>query len=488
LTAIARTAARLCDANDASIYVRDGDSLRLAAKHGSLRSVWAVGESNPLTRGLVTGRAVLDTRTIHVHDMARSIQREFPGAREFQRRAGVRTELATPLLLSDTAIGCILIRRTRVRPFTPKQITLLKTFADQAAIAIENARLSEALQARNRELTGTLEQQTATSGILRVISGSPTDIQPVFEAIVRSALRLCDAEYTGVFRFDGGLVHVAAHNHTTPEARQALHEAWPQPLASESLVVRAIRERSMIHVSDVQADPATPPSVRARSRLLGQRSFLVVPMLRDGEPVGAIRVARTEPAPFTDKQIALLQTFADQAVIAIENARLFKALEVRNAELSEALEQQTATADILRVISSSPTDLAPVFDAILERATRLCDAHLGVLGLYDVGRYGHVAHRGASPEFQKWLFGPAREQDPVTGLGRMIRERQPIHIPDLTQEPAYRDRNPARVATVEIGGARTFLAVPMLKEDRLVDLVDKPHGQKHQACPGIKRL
>jgi signal transduction histidine kinase len=197
--------------------------------------------------------------------------------------------------------------------------------------------------------------------------------------------------------------------------------------------------------------------------------MLIVPMLREGHPIGAIAVYRQEVEPFSEQQIALVATFADQGVIAIENVRLFNELQERNRALTAALEQQTATAEILRVISSSPTDLAPVFDAILESATRLCGAHVGLLGLIQDGHYRPMADRGTTPEFRQWWYEPrSRFPDPRTGVGRMLHERRPIHIPDLTAEPLYRERDAVRVATVELAGARTFLAVPMLKEGRVV--------------------
>src|SRR5262249_30591622 len=211
------------------------------------------------------------------------------------------------------------------------QVALLQIFADQAVIAIENAQLFAELQDKNRALTDAhaqvseaLEQQTAAGEILRVISRSPTDVQPVFDAIVESALRLCAASHSSVYRVEGDLVHMVAHNLQSPEALATIARDWPAPMQGPNLICRAIRERGVVHVDDIQNDPTVPQSVRERSRVADQRSFLAVPMLRDGAPIGAIRVARSERKPFSTTQIELLKTFADQAVIAIENVRLFK--------------------------------------------------------------------------------------------------------------------------------------------------------------------
>ena len=313
-----------------------------------------------------------------------------------------------------------------------------------------------------RDLTEAREQQTATSEILRVISSSPTDMQPVFDAIARNARGLLAGHSVSVTRLIGDEVHLMAFNTVTPEGDAVLRAGYPVRLDQLPLAQRTVREGTAAFVEDVETHPDATERTRRVARARGFRSFVWMPMVHGGATTGWISVTWAEPGPFSASHIALLQTFADQAVIALESVRLFN-------ETTEALEQQTATADILSVISASPTDIVPVFDAILERATALCEAHLGILGLYESGRYRQVAHRGASPEFEKWLFSEQASlvRDLTTGIGRMVATRKPVHIVDLTAEPAYRDRNPARVATVEIGGARTFLAVPMLKEGRL---------------------
>jgi len=340
------------------------------------------------------------------------------------------------------------------------------------------AGLERKVEARTRELSEALEQQTATSEILRVISGSPTDVRPVLDAVAENATRVCEAGDGAVLLIRDGAFRVAAH---FGEISMPYDEAIP--IVRGTVAGRAVLDGRPVHVSDLLAAGHEFPEGRALGERFGNRTTLAAPLLREGAAIGALLIRRTDVRPFTDKQVALLQTFADQAVIAIENARLFTELQARNRELTEALEQQTATAEILRVISGSPTDLRPVFDAILESATRLCDAHLGLLGLMEPGGFRMVADRGANPQFQEWLYGPQRawpgsvtivtgggslQADPSTGIGRMILERRPVHIVDLAAEPAYREGHPARVATVELGGARTFLAVPMLREEQLV--------------------
>jgi signal transduction histidine kinase len=342
-----------------------------------------------------------------------------------------------------------------VQPFTVKQIALAKTFADQAVIAIENVRLFTELEARNRDLTEALEQQTATAEILRVISSSPTDVQPVFEAIVRSAMPLCAAVMGGVFRFDGDLIHLVAQHGLTPERLDAMHREFPRPPDRGSTAGRAILTRGVVHI-DIAEDPEYTAGALVE---VGFRVALTVPMLRDGIPIGAISVTREEGEPFSDTQVALLQTFADQAVIAIENVRLFTELGARNRELTEALEQQTATAEILRVISSSPTDVQPVFDTIVRSAARLCEATRSNLVHFEGELLVSAATFGFTPEqIEATRSAFPRRPGREFAHGRAVMEGRVIHIPDVTQDPEY--RNP----TQSILHLRTVLAVPMLRE------------------------
>jgi GAF domain-containing protein len=273
--------------------------------------------------------------------------------------------LGVPLLREGMPIGVIVLQRTQVRPFTDKQAELATTFADQAVIAIENVRLFDEVQAQKRELSETLEHQIATSEVLNVISRSPTDAQPVFDAIVESAARLCEAVFSGLFLYDGDRLGVAATNNFTPELLNRVFRLYPKRPDRSALAGRAVLDGQIAHVHDLLADPEYSQEVALAGKW---RAGLAVPMLRDGKPVGAISVGKAEPIPFSERQIQLLTTFADQAVIAIENVRLFDEVQARTREVQESLEYQTAISDVLNVISRSPNELQPVIDAILQTA------------------------------------------------------------------------------------------------------------------------
>jgi GAF domain-containing protein len=325
LNAVAERASKLCDADNATIFLLEGDKLRAAARFGVAPRAIAEGQFMPLIRGSVTGRAVIDRAVIHMEDMATASEEEFPLGRELQRRGGgYHSVVSVPLMHNDRAIGAITLWRMEVRRFTDKQIALVKTFADQAVIAIENVRLF-------KETKEALEQQTATSEILRVISQSPTNVQPVFDSIANAALKLCSASSANVFTYDGQLLRVAALAIVNPEGADAIRRAFPRPPGRDTAAGRAVLSRSVVVIPDVLEDPDF--SHKAIALASDFRSMLDVPLMRDGTPIGAIAVGRPEPGPFPDKQIALLQTFADQAVIAIENVRLFTELEARKSEI-----------------------------------------------------------------------------------------------------------------------------------------------------------
>src|SRR5262249_6303533 len=424
------------------------------------------------------GRTVLERRTIHVHDMRAALD-DFPDATADVLGSGVRTSLATPLRREDVAIGVIQIRPLEVAPFSEKQIRLLQTFADQAVIAIENVRLFTELQEKNRALTDaharvseSLEQQTATSEILRVISSSPTDVQPVFDAIAANAARLCDAVNGLVIRFDGELLHLAAQYNVDPERLAAVKQAYPRPPSRGALSGRAILTRDVVHVPDVSKDPEYTLPV---ATTIGYRSVLAVPMMHEGVPRGTILVARDVVAPFADAHIALIQTFADQAVIAIENARLFTELQEKNraltlahAQVTETLEQQTATSEVLKVISRSAFDLQPVLDSLIENAVRLCGADRGFIHRQDGEFYPVAANYGHTPEWVDVVKRNPIRGDRTSATGRAALERRVIHIPDVLADPEYRW---AENQTGQEQMHRTVLSVPMLREGAVVGVI-----------------
>jgi len=328
--------------------------------------------------------------------------------------------------------------------------------ARRKAIASEKTGASSAKQ----QLADALAREAATADILKAIASSPTDVQPVFDAIVYSAKRLIGGFSALVSRVIGDQLHLVAYTPTDKSGDRVLEKSYPRAVSDVGVTGTAVRTGVVSNVGDTESDPNFPNELRLMARARGFRSILAVPMLRKGVAIGTINVTRREPGPFTVQQINLLKTFADQAVIAVENVRLFN-------ETREALEQQTATAQILRVISGSPNDLRPVFDAILGSAVGLCDAHFGILNLYDGERFRSAAHRGSNPEFEKWVFERGAFK-PEAFLRRIIDDRQPVHVSDIRESQAYRDGRPNIVKMVEVAGVRTFLAVPLLKEDGVI--------------------
>ena len=468
LDAISERAAKLCDAEDAAIFRVDGNLFRLAAHFGPIPMVTALGGGRVIDRGTTPGRAIVDRQTIHVHDLP-AAEAEFPGAKATGIAMGVRTVLDTPLLREGIAIGAIHIRRREVRPFSDRQIKLLETFADQAVIAIENVRLFKELDARNRDLTEALEQQTATSEILRVIASSPTDIQPVLDVVAENAARLCDAKDAVIFRIDGDTLQCVANYGPMPVAEMR------RPIVRGGPGGRAVIDRQTIHVHDFAAEVETefPESKHIQQRM-GTRTVLATPLLREGIPVGVIFIRRTEVRPFTEKQIKLLETFASQAVIAIENVRLFKELGERNAELREALEHQTATAEVLGIISRSPTDVQPVLNAIVESAARVC-------GIDDVT----LRLRDRDAMIVRSQFGPMP-------IGRVeisvdepqyhwMREHGALHIPDIRAQNDF----PMMGST---GNFRTYLAAPLCQQGELIGYVAARRTEVRPFTPAQVKL
>lgn len=473
LKAVAQSACQLCEAYDAAVLLRDGNDLVFDAHHGPIPINL---ERWPLNRHWTAGRAVLDRVPVHVQDLTKEAV-EFPDGYQMARRMGHRTTLSVPLLREGDGIGALVVRRTEVLPFTPAQITLLQTFADQAVIAIENVRLFDEVKTRTRELTESLQQQTATAEVLKVISGSPNELQPIFDSIAQTARRLCQANYASIVALQDGQYLLVATDGSRNEELQRLLSESPIPLDRGSITGRVVNERRTVQVENVQAD--------ADFRMFrgvandDRRSMLGVPLLLDDAVVGVIVVSRNVVQSFSDKQIELIETFADQAVIAIQNVRLFDEVQARTRELTEALKYQTATSDVLQVISRSAFDLQSVLDVLIESACRLCEAEHAFLFQRSGDVYRIAANHGFAEEFVEWMKKQEVAPGRGTLVGRVALEGKTIHIPDATIDPDYTWHE-----ALAIGKMRTMLGVPLLRDGKpigalsLVRLVVQPFTER----------
>ena len=427
LDAVAESAARLCEAEDAVIIRVDGDLSRLVASYGSIPVARDIVEGFRISRGTPFGRAVVDRKTIHVVDLAAELETEFTESETRQKFSGARTVLHAPLLREGVALGGISIRRTEMRPFTESQIRLLETFADQAVIAIENVRLF-------RELKESLEQQTATSEILGVIASSPTDIQPVLDTVAENAAQVCGANDALIFRLNADVLEPVASWGMIPLSTIARERGVVVNRAT--VVGRAVVDRQTIHVQDLAAELDTEfPEAKPYQQQIGWRTTLATPLMREGNPIGAIHIRRMEVCPFSDRQMKLLETFASQAVIAIENVRLFKELQERNTELREALEHQTATSEVLGIISRSPTDVQPVLDAIVESAAKVCGIDDVMLRLPEGNVIVPRAHFGPIPINRVEI----NIDEPFF---RWMCEHGTLHIPDVRSADRFPNGGP----------------------------------------------
>jgi two-component system, NtrC family, sensor kinase len=468
LNTLVALAARLCEVETAIIYRPKGEFYEIVASYGFSRDFYEYMQSRPIAvgRGTITGQAAHEARTIHVHDVLAEQKYKLV---EAQRIGGWRTVLGVPMLREGVPIGVITLTRPMVRPFTDKQIELVETFADQAVIAIENVRLFNEAQQRTRELSEALEHQTATAKVLSVISSSPGKLEPVFQAVLENATRICNAKFATLWRFENGVAQLISKLGIPSSLAEFLEREIHRPRPPNA-IGRVIMSRQTIHIADYREDQSyfdRDPLTVAGVELGGIRTLLAVPMLKENELVGTIIIYRQEVQAFTDKQIALLTSFASQAVIAMENVRLLNELRQRTADLSESLQQQTATADVLKVISNSPGELAPVFDAMLENATRICEASFGNLVLVEGDGFRMAALRNAPPAYADVMRrNPMLHPPPGHTFNRIARTKQELHIADITADPSA-----TTGLIVTLGGARTILAVPMLKENALVGLI-----------------
>jgi signal transduction histidine kinase/DNA-binding FrmR family transcriptional regulator len=471
-------ATRVCGANFGMMHLWDGDSFNLAADNNVPPAFSASRAPLKIRPHPDSGLAavVRTHQVVHIHDLRKSpaYLAGAPAVVEMADVAGARTLVIVPMLKENELVGAIMIFRQEVRPFTDKQIALLENFTKQAVIAIENTRLLKELRQRTDDLSESLEQQTATSEVLQVISSTPGDLEPVFKSMLENATRICGANFGQMNLYEEGRFHpVALYNMPAAyAARPAAQEPFqPHPQSGLGTVART---HQVVHVADSRALPAYlegDPSVVAISDLAGARSYFVVPMLKENELIGAITIYRQEVKPFAEKQTELVANFANQAVIAIENTRLLKELRQRTDDLSESLEQQTATSEVLEIISSSAGELEPIFQKMLENATRVCGAKFGIMGLFEGDTVRRVAAHNLPPAFAEVQQVDAWRPHPESGLGTVARTKQVAHIDDLRTYGPYLQGDQMTRTLSDVAGARTLVVVPMLKEGELIGAI-----------------
>ena len=465
--AMLKNAVRICEAKFGNIYRWDGEALHILASHNTppafaeavRRSPYRPYPNSPM------GRMVANRTVAHINDvMAEEVylaQRD-PIAMSAVALGGTRTLLGVPLLNKGQMIGAFVLSRQEVRPFTEKQIALVQSFADQAVIAIENARLLN-------ELRQSLKQQTATADVLKVISRSTFDLQPVLDALVETAAKLCAADMASIATRDGEVYRVKANYALNPEWNALVRTLSFRP-GRDTVTGRTLLERQTVQIADITTDPEYALSAAASVGKI--RTVIGVPLLREGDPTGVMQLARSRNEPFTERQIELIRTFADQAAIAIENARLLNELRQRTTDLSqrttdltEALDQQTATRDVLEVISRSAFDLQAVFETVAESSVRLCGADRAFIFRFDGELLRMVVAYNSSPDFVEWVANHPIRPGRHSGSARAALERRTIHVPDVLADPEY------TYGAKDVEPIRTILGVPILKGDDLLGVM-----------------
>jgi two-component system, NtrC family, sensor kinase len=468
--AILEKAHTLCGATIGALEMWDGVHIRAFATRGLPRSFdelirqgYRPGPADPHWQ-LVDG-----ARFVQIPDQTSVVE---PTHQKAVELAGIRTFLAVALRKENLLLGRIVAARKEVRSFSDEQIALLQNFAAQAVIAMENARLLNELRQRTDDLSESLQQQTATADVLKVISRSTFDLQTVLDTLAESAVRLCSADRSVIRRRVGDTYPVASTYGFSPEQRVEREQYLKTPDAG-SIFGRTLIEGRTVHVPDILADSRYKQSEAAHvAHVIGVRAGLGVPLMREGNLVGVLTVVRNEAQAFTQKQIELVETFADQAVIAIENVRLFDEVQARTRDLSESLQQQTATADVLKVISRSTFDLQTVLNTLVESAARLCDADQATITRQRDGVFYHAESYGFSPEFMDFIKDVPAKPERGTLIGRTLLEGEVVHIPDVLADPEY-----TFTEAQQLGGFRTVLGIPMLREGKPIGMLALTRSQ-----------
>ena len=472
-SAILEKATEICDAEFGVMTLCEDGAFRTVALHNTPMKVFKSRQRQPVLRPSdinPLGRVAKTKRAYHAEDLRKeeAYLAGEPAAVVLADDGGARSLVNVPMLRNGALLGVIGIYRKEVRPFTARQIDLVTAFAAEAVIAIENARLLNELRQRTGDLTESLEQQTATSEVLKVISSSPGELEPVFEAVLSNATRLCDAKFGSMHLNEGGVFRTAAQHNTPAALNEYQRKRGPFQPRPGTPHHRVLETKQVVH----SADHSVTGTPTAAATIGGAKSHLAVPMLKDNEVAGVIVIYRQEVRPFTDKQIELVTNFAAQAVIAIENARLLSELRQRTDDLSESLEQQTATSEVLKVISSSPGDLAPVFESMLTNATQLCGAEFGTLNLYDGIEFRNAALYDVPTAYAESHRHEVFRPHEGSAHATVVRTRRVTHIEDLRATRPYLEKDPRVVSLADLGGARTMVIVPMLKEDMLAGTIN----------------